>query len=306
MPNELNIKELSVVPFRFVGVHHCEAVVGMPMDYDFVRETLDFVESALCVKLFDVVGISAFASNLSKESTTLMESLKIASDNHAVRQVFIFKHMDSRKHHAEKRFATLFDEDTHHKSSLFASGRKIRQHHPHIIVRLFYVRIVSDGKELEFSEVFPDAKDRTLFVTSYKYNERSVEAAVVMCQDWRFRRESRALCRYSLGIDSFELIALPGASKSFHYGCEMAINSIKVAIVDHGCEKIVAIQHADCGAYGGSCAFGSLELEEDKFYGELKSFKEKIRNQYPQVEVIMVYARLVNDGTHIQFVQYLD
>lgn len=305
MESSFRVKELSVVPFRFIGVHNCEAVVGMPMDYDFVRATLDFVEAALRVKSFDVVGISGFSSNLSRESASLMESLQIASHNHAVRKVFIFKHMDSGKHYA-KRFPSLVEENIHHKRSLLASGEKIKKHYPHIEVRLFYVRIISEGRRLKFSEIFHDDTEEVLFITPYEYIDRSVEAAVIMCQDWRFRRESRALCRYSLGIESFELIALRGASKAFHENCEIAVNSVRVAINDHGCEKIVIIHHADCGAYGGSCNFASAEVEEENFYNELKIFEEKIKKQYPLVEVIKVYAKLINAMTQIQFVQYLD
>lgn len=306
METNPKIKVLSTVPFRFKDVHHCKAIVGMPMNYEFSREIIQFVEVSLAIDSFDIVGISSFAKNITEESETLLSSLNIASVNHSVENVFIFKHMDSGKHYQEKRFPNSFEEDYHHKRSLLSASKKINHHYPHIKVRLFYVRIVSDGTELEFSEFFPNKPERVRLVTTYKFSEKSVGAAVVMCQDWRFRRESRVCVRDSLKEEAFELIALPGASKSFHGGCNLAKNSIDVAINTHGCEKIIIIHHADCGAYGGSCSFASAEAEEKNFYNELKKFDKEIKELYPNINVIMVYARLINDGTQIQFVQYLD
>jgi len=72
----------------------------------------------------------------------------------------------------------------------------------------------------------------------------------------------------------------------------------------HHVEKIVIVNHADCGAYGGSKQFnGDLEAEQRFHEGELRKAKEKILAQYPGKEVILVYAKLVDEGGSIDFIR---
>jgi carbonic anhydrase len=70
----------------------------------------------------------------------------------------------------------------------------------------------------------------------------------------------------------------------------------------HHAQKIVIVNHADCGAYGGSKEFkGDLEAEQKFHEGELQKSKEKILQYYPDKEVALVYAKLVDEGENIDF-----
>jgi hypothetical protein len=72
----------------------------------------------------------------------------------------------------------------------------------------------------------------------------------------------------------------------------------------HHAARIVIVNHADCGAYGGSKEFKGDDEAEQKFHEvQLKSAKEKILKYYPGKEVVLVYAKLVDEGENIEFIQ---
>jgi hypothetical protein len=62
------------------------------------------------------------------------------------------------------------------------------------------------------------------------------------------------------------------------------------------------VNHSDCGAYGGSSKFNGDSEAEQKFHEEeLQKARSIISEKYPDKEVILVYAKLVDDGENIEF-----
>lgn len=136
-------------------------------------------------------------------------------------------------------------------------------------------------------------------------NIHHCEAVVLSCIDFRFWKETVEFVENELGIKNFDFPSLPGSAKSinesnderFVFGC------ISVPVELHHAEKIVIINHQDCGAYGGSAKFGGDNEAEQKFHEEeLKKAKEKILAKYPEKKIVLVYARLVNDNENIEFI----
>jgi len=142
--------------------------------------------------------------------------------------------------------------------------------------------------------------------TSFKYkNIHHCEAVVLSCIDFRFWRETVEFVEKELGIKDFDFPSLPGSAKAinesndetFVFGC------ISVPIELHHAKKVVIINHQDCGAYGGSAKFNGDEKAEQEFHEkELKKAKDKIVAVYPDIEVILVYARFADDKENIEFV----
>ena len=131
------------------------------------------------------------------------------------------------------------------------------------------------------------------------------DAVVLSCIDFRFWKETVAFVEDELKIKSFDFPSLPGSAKAinesnddvFVFGC------ISVPVELHHAEKIVIINHQDCGAYGGSAKFNNDETAEQKFHeAELKKAKEKILAKYPDKEIILIYAKLVDDKENIEFI----
>ena len=130
------------------------------------------------------------------------------------------------------------------------------------------------------------------------------EAVVLTCIDFRFWKETVEFVENQLGIKSYDFPSLPGAAKAINEsnGEDLAMSCISVPINLHHAKKIVLVNHADCGAYGGSKKFNGDSEAEQKFHeAELRKAKDKIFEKYPDKEYVLVYAKLTDDQKNIDF-----
>ena len=130
------------------------------------------------------------------------------------------------------------------------------------------------------------------------------EAVVLACIDFRFWRETMQWVDEILGIKSYDFPKMPGAAKAINEAHEgdVALSSIGVPCELHHVKKIVIVNHSDCGAYGGSGKFVSSEEEQAFHEGELRKARDIVKQKYPEQEVILAYAKLVDDGDSIEFI----
>ena len=137
-------------------------------------------------------------------------------------------------------------------------------------------------------------------------NIHQCEAVVLCCIDFRFWRETLEYIEKELSIKSFDFPSLPGAAKAIN---ECADNDIAMQCVSvpcdlHQAKKLVIVNHQDCGAYGGSKVFNGDDTAEQKFHeAELKKAKAKILVKYPDLQVVLVYAKLADAEESIEFVK---
>lgn len=145
----------------------------------------------------------------------------------------------------------------------------------------------------------------------YKFNYKGIhscEAVVLSCIDFRFWKETVEFVEKSppaggLGIKSFDFPSLPGSAKAINEGSDLAMSCISVPCDLHHVQKIIIVNHEDCGAYGGSAKFGDDREAEQKFHEEeLRKAKAKIAEKYPDKEIILVYAKLADEKENIEFV----
>lgn len=141
---------------------------------------------------------------------------------------------------------------------------------------------------------------------NYK-NVHSCEAVVLACIDFRFWKGTMKFVEEELGIKTYDFPKMPGAAKAVNEclsEVDVAMKCIGVPCDLHHAQKIVIVNHADCGAYGGAKEFkGDLEAEQRFHEEELKKAKEKILAQYPGKEVILAYAKLTDDGEAVEFLR---
>jgi carbonic anhydrase len=142
----------------------------------------------------------------------------------------------------------------------------------------------------------------------FKYKGvHNCEAVVLACIDFRFWKETMKFVEEELGIKSYDFPKLPGAAKAINEcasDAEVPMSCIGVPCDLHHVEKIVIVNHADCGAYGGSGKFAGDAEEEQKFHEEqLKKAKAKLATKYGEKEIILAYAKLVDGGENIEFLR---
>lgn len=139
----------------------------------------------------------------------------------------------------------------------------------------------------------------------YKFNYKGVhscEAVILSCIDFRFWKETAEFAEKEMGIKSFDFPSLPGSAKAINEGSDLAMSCISVPCDLHHVQKIIIVNHEDCGAYGGSAKFGDDREAEQKFHEEeLRKAKAKIAEKYPDKEIILVYARLADEKENIEF-----
>jgi carbonic anhydrase len=137
---------------------------------------------------------------------------------------------------------------------------------------------------------------------NYK-NIHSCEAVVLTCIDFRFWKETVEFMEKELSIKTYDFPSLPGSAKAINEGSDLAMSCVSVPCDLHHVQKIVVVNHQDCGAYGGSAKFNGDSEAEQKFHEEeLRKAKVKILEKYPAKKVILAYAKLVDEGENIEFI----
>lgn len=141
----------------------------------------------------------------------------------------------------------------------------------------------------------------------FKFKDiHNCEAVVLTCIDFRFWRETLEFVEKELGLLSFDFPSLPGSAKAINECMkdeDVALSCIGVPINLHHAKKVVIVNHQDCGAYGGSKKFNGDDEAEQKFHEEeLKKAKAKILEKFPDKEIVLVYAKLVDGRENIEFV----
>lgn len=282
----------------------CEAIVAMPPSYNFMPEMISFVRGSLGIKKpFDLIGVSGFSKRFPRESGVISEAIKLAIEKHLVKKVVIFQHVDFHCDGKSSRFKKQVEEDYYHKQGLLDSAERLKNLYPDVSVTLVYARLVKDQSEIEFSKIYEDGSEEVYQRTPYLFKGiNKCEVTVVQCLDYRFRAAIRACVRDDLGISHFNVIGLPGSAKAFLEDRTTAWKAVRVAHEHHGCRSFIIVHHEDCGAYEGSSNFSNVITEEDFHRQELSKMREKLMDKYPDVEVTLIYIRLTNNKSKMQFV----
>lgn len=291
---------LASLPFN---QKDCEAIVAMPISFNFMEAMIGCVKTSLGVKTFDLLGIPGFSKRFSSESKVVLNTIELAVNHHNVKRIIIFQHVDFHNDGKSSRYDSLLDEDYNHKKGLIESLKKLRELYPEIGITLIYARLTKGNEEIEFSQIFEDGSEKVRLLTPYLFKGvNTCKTTVIQCLDYRFRSGTRLCVQEAMGVSNFNIIGIPGAVKSFLEQSRAAWKGIEVAYNLHSCRKFILFQHQDCGAYGGSGKFNNSTEEEDYQRGQLLEAKEEILKKYPGAEIQMVYIRLTKDLSKMQFV----
>jgi hypothetical protein len=151
------------------------------------------------------------------------------------------------------------------------------------------------------------AGQKVLYRTSYDYSGiHECEAVVFCCIDFRFWRETEEFVDNYFQLASYDFPKLPGSAKAIieSNGEDLASSCVSVPCDLHNIEKVILINHEDCGAYGGSKPFkGDKKAEQEFHERELKKAAEIIQEKFPEKEVHLVYARLNAKNDGIEFIE---
>lgn len=78
----------------------------------------------------------------------------------------------------------------------------------------------------------------------------------------------------------------------------VALNELAISDVFHQLNEVFLVMHQDCEVYdGGSLNFESPEAEEEQVKKDLIAAADKIKEKFPELKVIKIFAYFDGDVT---------
>ena len=140
-------------------------------------------------------------------------------------------------------------------------------------------------------------------MNNINFSRHQAEAVLVTCVDFRFHQPTVEFVKNNLA-GSFDLLTTPGATKNLVEANQSAKEIIRVikevSLPLHQIKKIILMNHWDCGGYGGSRSFSSIQKEEEKYQEDLKKARGVLKKEFPEMEIIIGYSQL--DNNNLKFI----
>jgi hypothetical protein len=117
--------------------------------------------------------------------------------------------------------------------------------------------------------------------------------------DFRFRERLFEELHSRYGVNSFDLISLAGGGRNLAQGGtarSVVMDNIAISFRLRNQRLIIIANHQDCGAYGGSQAFGCFEEERAFHDGEIDRAMDFLRRAFPGVQVEGMFLTLESCG----------
>lgn len=112
-------------------------------------------------------------------------------------------------------------------------------------------------------------------------SDHGCEAVIVTCIDFRFQEYINNWISQNFSAKSFDRVAVAGGVFDFDY----ILKQIEISKRLHHINKVVLINHEDCGAYGEA---GTSEKHAE----DLNNAAAKIKEKYADLEVEAYYLHL--------------
>jgi carbonic anhydrase len=124
--------------------------------------------------------------------------------------------------------------------------------------------------------------------------------------DFRVMSETRRWMLDQGLLGDCDVVSLAGASKEIADGnneaMDIMLKQINTSCRLHQACKVYLVHHSDCGAYKSSYRFASDEEEKEKQLEDMEKAKQIIREKFPHVDVVKVWAQLQDSkGEKIEF-----
>lgn len=129
------------------------------------------------------------------------------------------------------------------------------------------------------------------------------QAIALTCIDFRFRKALQNFFENELNLYAVDHMAQGGGAKMVvEEGPirDWVFANFDIAFNKHAVNRVILINHQDCGAYGGSDAFGGLEDEIAKQEIQLRHGVSVVHSKYPDKQV-EAYLALLGDNDTITF-----
>lgn len=286
------------------GKGSCDAIVVIPPDFRTIHDTSRFLRDprGLNLKAFDLVASDRFAKRYLQGKENEAKTLKLACEDHEVKLAVVV-------HNAEFIIPDKFKgsrekEENFHRERMLEFAQKFTQEHTGVRFIPIFVRIINDGETLEyvsFEGLIHGGMEEVVWTVPFSFrNVDSCEYLLIMCLDYRFRKECFDFSRASLRMPYFHLLGVPGASKGIINEDKATIESLQRAL-DSGADKISVVHHAGCLAYE-KITRGFTPSQEEEFHRVQLHIVRRKLYELGFKEVCTVFVRLAYGDQVMEFV----
>lgn len=297
-------QNLFTTTFDYNGEGTCDAIVVIPPDFRTIHETSRFLRDpkGLHLKAFDLVASDRFAKRYLHGGEGETKTLRLACRDHEVKLAVVV-------HNAEIVMPERFngnrgEEEEFHRERMLKFGHKFTQEHPGVRFLPIFVRIVDGGNTLEyisFEKLMHGGNEEIVWSVPFSFrNAVSCEYLLIMCLDYRFRKECFDFSRTTLKIPYFHLLGTPGASKGIINDDPAVIESLQRAI-RAGVRKVAIIHHDDCAAYKKILLGASSKQAEEFHRVQLFICRRKLLDMGFD-DVFTAYVKLSGNGQLMNFI----
>lgn len=129
---------------------------------------------------------------------------------------------------------------------------------------------------------------------------------IFKCIDFRLQTETRRWLHENNLAGDCDVVSLAGSSKGLSEN-EMSIVNLLIKQIEishdlHGAKQVILIHHSDCGAYKRSYSFANENEERIKQIHDMRKSEEIIKNNFPDMTVIKVWAQMQDpNGKSVDF-----
>lgn len=124
------------------------------------------------------------------------------------------------------------------------------------------------------------------------------DAVVLSCIDYRFRKSLVKFLEHDLNLKDYDHKSDGGGVQQIvEEGMvqDWILKNFEIAFDLHNVDRVILVNHEDCGAYGGSKAHPSREKEISFHEGELKKAVGILGKKYPHKQIEGYLAMLGNE-----------
>ncbi|MDP4000863.1 MAG: hypothetical protein Q8P83_01345 [bacterium] len=121
------------------------------------------------------------------------------------------------------------------------------------------------------------------------------QAIVLSCIDFRFRKDLQNFLEEDLKLNEFDHKTDGGSVKQLITEgpvSDWILANFEIAFDLHGVQRIILINHQDCGAYGGSKKFTSFDDELTFQRDQLNQAVSFLSEKYPDKIIEAYFAQL--------------
>jgi len=115
---------------------------------------------------------------------------------------------------------------------------------------------------------------------------------IVHCIDFRLQKAINKWLEGQDLIGNIDRISIAGGVKNQDFVLEQLSVSVRL----HGIERVILVNHEDCGAYGPEASADS-QKETEQHSRDLAAMEQLIRNNFPNIAVEKYFLRLSGEIT---------